>query len=204
MSPGRGTRIHCGLSSAVPWPSSHTSSIAINRIPPCELPRSAGKRITGEVNWQQYGFDRSVPQTLAAGLTPVAEPGHFFRVAAQAMRHIPINYAERRRTAKRGTGCWFPAEGVDSSWPRALGGRESGVPGSTGARSRRNSGASGARRVGEDVTGLRGVEAVDGWRAARRRRRRVGIRRRAPRAGMEEEVHARGRCPGCMKLTRLC
>jgi RNA polymerase sigma factor (TIGR02999 family) len=28
--------------------------------------------------------------------------GHFFRVAARAMRHILINYAERRRTAKRG------------------------------------------------------------------------------------------------------
>ncbi|MGH9381858.1 MAG: ECF-type sigma factor [Thermoanaerobaculia bacterium] len=30
--------------------------------------------------------------------------GHFFRVAARAMRHILINYAERSRTAKRGGG----------------------------------------------------------------------------------------------------
>lgn len=30
--------------------------------------------------------------------------GHFFRVAARAMRHILINYAERSRAAKRGGG----------------------------------------------------------------------------------------------------
>lgn len=30
--------------------------------------------------------------------------GHFFRIAARAMRHILINYAERSRTAKRGGG----------------------------------------------------------------------------------------------------
>lgn len=30
--------------------------------------------------------------------------GHFFRIAAQAMRHILINYAERSRAAKRGGG----------------------------------------------------------------------------------------------------
>lgn len=31
--------------------------------------------------------------------------GHFFSVAARAMRHILINYAERSRAAKRGGGC---------------------------------------------------------------------------------------------------
>jgi RNA polymerase sigma factor (TIGR02999 family) len=30
--------------------------------------------------------------------------GHFFRVAARAMRHVLINYAERSRAAKRGGG----------------------------------------------------------------------------------------------------
>ncbi|HET6726168.1 MAG TPA: ECF-type sigma factor [Gammaproteobacteria bacterium] len=34
----------------------------------------------------------------------LADRGHFFALAARTMRHILINYAERRRAAKRGGG----------------------------------------------------------------------------------------------------
>lgn len=40
---------------------------------------------------------------------------HFFRVAARAMRHILINYAERSRTAKRGGADAHPVSSEDAT-----------------------------------------------------------------------------------------
>jgi RNA polymerase sigma factor (TIGR02999 family) len=35
----------------------------------------------------------------------ITDRGHFFALAARAMRHILVNHAEHRRAAKRGGGC---------------------------------------------------------------------------------------------------